>query len=185
MADLITKIEDAVRAKGRKGLAGIWLDEKGFVDAARKTRESGVKKLEAVSPYPVHGIDEAVGIPRSYIPYITFIAGISGCGFGVWFTWWTSAVDWAVNIGGKPMWSLAAFIPVIFECTILFAALVSVAAMIVINGLPKVDPPVIDPDLTSHKFAIFVPEDDPGFDTAKIEQLFRSLGAVDVKSTEF
>jgi hypothetical protein len=83
------------------------------------------------------------------------------------------------------MWSLAAFIPVIFECTILFAALTSVAAMIVINGLPKVDPPVIDPDLTSHKFALFIPGDAEGYNDAKIEQLFRSLGATEVKRTEF
>ena len=66
-------------------------------------------------------------------------------------------MDWPLNVGGKPMWSLAAFIPVIFECTILFSALSSVGAMIVINGLPKVDPPTIDPDLTSHKFALWIP----------------------------
>lgn len=83
------------------------------------------------------------------------------------------------------MWSLAAFIPVIFECVILFAALISVGSMIAINGLPKVNPPVIDPDLTSHKFALFVPENTQGFDMAKIEQHMRSLGAVDVRRTEF
>ncbi len=183
MADLITKIESLVRTRGQKGVAGIWTDEHELVEAARKTREAGIKKFEAISPYPIHGIDEAMKIPRSYIPYITFIAGLSGCTFGVWFTWWTSAVDWPLLIGGKPMWSLPAFIPVIFECTILIGALTTVASMLVINGLPKVDPPVIDPDLTSHKFALFVPESSG--DTAKIEQLFKSFGAKDVRRTEF
>jgi hypothetical protein len=105
--------------------------------------------------------------------------------FGIWLTWWTSVVDWPILIGGKPMWSFAAFIPVIFECTILLAALSSVAAMIYLNGLPKVDPPTIDPDLTSHKFALFVPHDDPSYDAKKVEELFRSLGASEVKASEF
>ena len=185
MADFISKIEDKLRCPGQKGVAGIWLDEHEFVTAAAKTRAAGFKKFEAISPYPLHGIDDAMDIPRSFIPYITFVAGLAGCAFGVWFTWWTSAVDWPLIIGGKPMWSLAAFIPVIFECTILFAALTSVGAMIVINGLPKVDPHIIDPDLTSHKFALFIPENDIGFDLAKVDQHLRSLGAVDVRRTEF
>lgn len=185
MADIFSKIESKLRCKGKKGIAGIWLDEHEFVEAAGKTRQAGYKKFEAISPYPLHGIDDAMGIERSFIPYITFIAGLTGCAFGVWFTWWVSVVDWPIIIGGKPMWSLAAFIPVIFECTILFAALASVAAMIILNGLPKIDPHVIDPDLTSHKFALFVPEDDHGFNATQLEQHFRSLGAVDVRSAEF
>lgn len=185
MADLIEQIEARLRCPGKKGLAAIWLDEHDFVKAAGKTREAGYKNFEAISPYPLHGIDDAIGLQRSFIPYITFVAGLAGCAFGVWFTWWTSASDWPLIIGGKPMWSLAAFIPVIFECTILFAALTSVGAMFFLNGLPKVDPPVIDPDLTSHKFALFVPENSAGFDAAKLEQHFRSHGAVEVKRTEF
>lgn len=185
MADLITRLESSVRAKGTPGIAGIWLEEEPFVHAARETYKAGHKNLEAISPYPLHGIDDAIGIPRSFIPWITFIAGTLGCTFGVWFTWWTSAVDWPINVGGKPMWSLAAFIPVIFECTILFAALSSVGAMIILNGLPKIDPPIIDPDLTSHKFGLFVPANAAGYDQAKLETLFRSLGATDVRKTEF
>ncbi|MEK6554535.1 MAG: DUF3341 domain-containing protein [Bdellovibrionota bacterium] len=185
MADLISKLEGAVRHRGSKGIAGIWLEEHAFVEAARKTYDAGNKNLEAISPFPLHGIDDAIGIPRSYIPWITFVFGTLGLIFGLWFTWWTSAVDWPINVGGKPMWSLAAFIPIIFECTILFAALSSVGAMIVINGLPKIDPPIIDPDLTSHKFALFIPESAQGYDAGKLEQLFKSLGASEVKRTEF
>jgi hypothetical protein len=185
MADLITRFENALRKPGKKGLAGIWTDEHQLVEAARKTREMGIKKFEAISPYPIHGIDEAMNIPRSFIPYITFAAGLAGCTFGVWFTWWTSAVDWPLVIGGKPLWSLAAFVPVIFECTILFAALTSVGAMIVLYCLPAIYQPTIYPVLTGHKFALFVPETEQGYDAAKLEQLFRSQGASDVRRTEF
>ena len=89
-------------------------------------------------PFPLHEVDEVIGIQRSFIPWVTFGFGTFGCLFGLWFTWWTSAVDWPINVGGKPMWSLAAFMPVIFELTILFAALSSVAALFFVCRFPKV-----------------------------------------------
>lgn len=180
---LIDTLEDLLRAKGQPGVAGIWEDEHEFVEAARKAKQAGHNNMEAISPYPLHGIDDAIGIPRSIIPWVTFTFGSLGCLFGIWFTWWTSTTDWPINVGGKPMWSLAAFIPVIFECTILLAALSSVAAMIGLNGLPKVDPPTIDPDLTCNKFALWIPS--ASADSAQVKQLFQSLGASDVKEAEF
>lgn len=182
---IIDKVIGLVRTKGTPGIAGIWLDEHKLVEAARKTRASGYTKFEAISPFPLHGIDDAMGIPFSFIPWVTFIAGLTGFSFGTWFTWWVSTTSWPIIIGGKPMWSLPAFVPVMFELTILFGALSSVGALLYICGLPKVDPPVIDPALTSHKFALFVPEDDTGYNAANVEQLFRELGAVEVKRTEF
>jgi hypothetical protein len=182
---IIDKVLGKISNKGTPGIAGIWLDEHKLVEAARKTREAGVKGFEAISPFPLHGIDEAMGIPFSFIPWVTFIFGLTGFAFGVWFTWWTSAVDWPTRIGGKPLWSIPAFVPIIFECTILFGALSSVGALIYMAGLPRVEPPVIDPDLSSHKFGLFVPQTAPGFDAAKVEQLFKQLGAAEVKRTEF
>ncbi|MBT4760798.1 MAG: DUF3341 domain-containing protein [Bdellovibrionaceae bacterium] len=172
-------------SNSKKIIAGIWDSEAGLIEAAKKAKAQGFDKLEAISPYPLHGIDEILEIPRSFIPYITFVMGLLGCAVGTWFTWYVAAYDWPLNIGGKPMWSLAAFIPVIFELTILFAALSSVGAMIVLNGLPKNNPPIIHPDLTSHLFALFVPEDDKNFNAEKIESLFKELGAQEVKHSEF
>lgn len=183
--DIIEKAIQCLRCPGKKGIAGIWTDEHKLVKAAAEARKSGLTKFEAISPFPLHDIDAAMGIPFSFIPWVTFIMGFTGFAFGTWFTWWASAQDWALIIGGKPFWSLPAFVPVMFECTILFAALSSVGALIVLCGLPKVDPPVIDPDLTSHKFALFVPEDDTGFNAANVEKMFKDMGAVEVKRTEF
>ncbi|MCB0342369.1 MAG: DUF3341 domain-containing protein [Pseudobdellovibrionaceae bacterium] len=185
MADLLATVQGLLRPKAKKGVAGIWLDEHALEKAAAQVRKAGFKKFEAISPFPLHGIDEAMGIGRSFIPWVTFTFGLLGCTFGLWFTWWTSAVDWPLIIGGKPMFSLPAFIPVIFECTILFAALSSVGTLIAVCGLPKVDPAIIDPDLTSHKFALFVPEDDSGFDVEKVKSLLKDLGADEVRSSEF
>ncbi len=183
--DIIEGIIQLVRPRGRRGVAGIWTDEHKLVVAARKVRESGFRRFEAITPFPVHGIDEAMNIPLSYIPWITFIFGLLGASFGTWFTWWTFCVNWPINIGGKPFFSFPAYIPIIFECTILFGALSSVGALFVICGLPAVEPPIIDPDLTSHKFALFIPEGENGFDAAKLEKLLRDLGANEIKHTEF
>lgn len=172
-------------AKYTKGIAGIWEEEHLILKAASKTREAGFSKFEVISAYPVHGMEEACGIKRSWIPYVTFTMGFVGLMFGLLLTWWTSAVDWAVNVGGKPFFSLPAFIPIMFELTILLAALSSVAALFYACGIPRMDPPSIDPDLTSHKFAVFIPYNDMGYDESKIEKMFKELGATEVKKTEY
>lgn len=185
MLKLLDKVEALLRAKTVNGTAGIWTDEHDLVEAAKKVKEAGFTMTEAISPFPLHGIDDAMGIPRSWIPWVTFTFGLLGCSFGTWFTWWTSAVNYPLVIAGKPFWSLPAFIPIIFECTILFAALSSVGALIAVCGLPKVNPPIIDPDLTCSKFALFIPETDKAYNASKIEELFKSLGAESVRQSEF
>ena len=163
------------------GLAGIWLEEHATVHAARAVKQMGSDKVEAITPYPVHGMEDALQIKRSWIPYVTFIGALSGLSLGLLITWYTSVVSWPINVGGKPAFSLPAFIPILFELTILLAALSSVGALFYIVGIPRKDPPVIDPDLTSHKFAIFIPEDDLIYNEAKLTQALKDLGASEVK----
>ncbi len=169
------------KAKKIGGIAGIFLSEDVVVNAARKVRESGFTKFDAISPYPIHAMEEACGIKRSPIPYVTFGAGVIGLLAGLSLTYYTSVVDWAINIGGKPMFSLPAFIPIVFELTVLFAALSSVGAFFYLCGMPKGDVPTIDPDLTCHKFAIFIPENEVGYNSERVELLLKDLGAVEIK----
>jgi hypothetical protein len=168
-------------AKMMGGVAGIWLDDHELVKAAAKVRDAGYKKFDAITPFPVHGLEEAIGIKRSVIPWVTFFAALTGLACALALEFWCSAIDWPINVGGKPFFSGPAFVPIMFELTVLFAALASVAALIILTRLPKVDPPLIDPDLTSHKFAIFIPENDVNYDAARAEQLLKSLGAQSVK----
>jgi hypothetical protein len=171
-------------AKLMSGLAAIFTEEHLILEAARKSRDLGMTKFEAISPYPVHGMEEACGIKRSPIPYVTFVAGSTGLLSALALVWYTSVYDWPINVGGKPPFSLPAFIPIMFELTVLFAALCSVGALFYFTNMPKVDPPTIDPDLTSHKFAIFVPENETGFEMKKLETFYKSLGAESVKKVE-
>ncbi len=169
------------KAKKIGGIAGIFLSEDVVVNAARKVRESGFTKFDAISPYPIHAMEEACGIKRSPIPYVTFGAGVIGLLAGLSLTYYTSVVDWAINIGGKPMFSLPAFIPIVFELTVLFAALSSVGAFFYLCGMPKGDVPTIDPYLKCHKFAIFIPENEVGYNSERVELLLKDLGAVEIK----
>ena len=168
-------------AKRQSGVAGIFSDDQKILQAAEKMRLAGYKKFDAITPFPVHGMEEAVGIKRSGIPYVTFIAGVLGLASGLYLQYWTSAVSWAINVGGKPFFSIPAFIPVTFELTILFAALFSVGTMFFLNGLPMVNPPIIDPDLTCHKFALWVPENEEGYSVEKVEAFLKELGAEEIK----
>ncbi len=173
------------KSKWKNGIAAIFDSEEQILKAAKKTKDMGFTKFDAITPYPVHGMEEACGIKRSWIPYVTFIAASVGLLSALLLTWWTSAVDWALNVGGKPFFSLPAFIPIMFELTVLFAALSSVGALFYACGLPKIDPPILHPDLTCSKFGIFIPQDDTGYDEGKITEMFKSLGALEIKKAEF
>ena len=171
------------RYKAQKGTAGIWDKEAEFLKAVESVYKESKFKPIAVTPYPVHGLEELTATPRSWIPWVALIGGASGCLFGLWFTWWTSAVDWPLIVGGKPFWSLPAFIPIIFELTILFSAFGSIGALFYACGIPHIEPPVIDKDLTCHKFALFISEKDA--DTKSAKSLFEKVKANQIKETEF
>lgn len=168
-------------AKRVSGVVGIWSDDHDLLEAAKKMKAAGYQHFDAITPFPVHGMEEAIGVERSMIPWVTFFAGLIGGCLGMLLQWWTSAVNWPTIVGGKPMFSWPAFVPVTFELTILFAALSSVGTMFYLNNLPQIDPPVIDPDLTSHKFALWIPETEPGYTPEKVESFLKELGAEDVR----
>jgi hypothetical protein len=171
-------------AKYQSGMAAIFTTEEAFLNAAKATYGAGFRKFDAISPYPVHGMEEACHIKRSWIPYVAMVMGLIGLTSGLAFTYWTSVVNWPINVGGKPFFSLPAFIPIMFELTILLAALSAVVSLFIATGLPRIDPPTIDPDLTCHKFAIFIPQNDSGYNESKIEDMFRTLGASEIKKAQ-
>lgn len=161
------------------GIVGFFKDDDALLAAAKKTYAAGYRNFDTLTPFPIHGMDAAMGLKPSFIPWFTFISGLIGCAFGLGMQWWTHSVSWALNIGGKPLFSLPAYIPIIFETTVLFGALITVGGMFYVCGLPRINPPIIDPDITCHKFALFIPETDKGYD--KAQDFLKSLGASDVR----
>lgn len=159
-------------------VVAIFDDPQALLSAGKKARERGFKNLDAFLPYPVHGINEALGIGRSWVPWATLAAGISGGSLGFLFMAWTSAVDWPLNVGGKPFISWPAFIPITFECTVLFAGLATMLALWTACRLPRHNPKVLDPRLTDDRFALVIPYAGNGVEE---EKLLKEAGALDVK----
>ncbi len=156
--------------------------------ACKKVNSMGYKKWDSHTPFPVHGLDKAMGVRASIIPWFVLIAGCIGGVSGIILTIWTSAYDYPLNIAGKPLLSVPAFIPVIFEMVILFSALTAVFGMFFINGLPRYNHPLFSNDdfkkATDDKFYISIESIDPIFDEGKTKMLLTSLGATNVHTLE-
>ncbi|MCI0406500.1 MAG: DUF3341 domain-containing protein [candidate division Zixibacteria bacterium] len=157
---------------------GFFDDPEELLKAGNAARARGFKNLDAFIPYPVHGINEALGIKRSWIPWVTLGAGITGGGLAFLFMSWTSAVDWPLNVGGKPYISWPAFIPITFECTVLFAGLATMFALWAACRLPQANPKVLDLRITDDRFALVVPIAGTG---AEEERFLREAGALNVQ----
>lgn len=138
-----------------------------LVRAARDVRELGYRRFDTFTPYPVHGIDSAMGIRPTRLPWLVAAAGLVGCVTGVLLQWWTNAHDYPWIVSGKPLWSVPANIPIIFELTVLFSAITAVVGMLVRNGLPHPSHPL---DLkqrfsrvTDDRFFLLIEASDPKF----------------------
>ena len=104
------------------GMIGLFDDPDSLITAAEAARDAGYTKWDCHTPYPVHGLDDAMGLKPSPMPYITLIAGFIGAGLAMYMMYWMSAVDYPIRIGGKEYFSWPAFIPITFEGFVLFAA---------------------------------------------------------------
>jgi mono/diheme cytochrome c family protein len=153
-----------------------------LIAACERVRDAGLRNWDSITPFPVHGIDEAMGIKQSILPWIVLGAGLTGGSLGLLLQWFTNAYDYPFLISGKPMFSLPANIPVTFETTVLFSAFTAFGAMMALNLLPAFYNPLFrHPRMArfaSDRFAIVIEAKDPLFDRERIEKLLRGAGAV-------
>ncbi|QDV22305.1 quinol:electron acceptor oxidoreductase subunit ActD [Aureliella helgolandensis] len=160
-------------------------DENHLLDAARRVRDSGYTRTDAFTPFPLHGIDEALGIKPTVLPWFTLCAGATGTTVALLMQWWMNAVDYPYIISGKPFASWPAFIPVTFELTVLFSAFTTVFAMFGLNGLPKFSNPVFaNPRfdrVTDDRFFLWIDSRDKYFNSDKAKALLEDTQAVIVE----
>lgn len=114
-----------------KGLAAEFSQVPGLLAAAEKVRDEGFEHWDVHTPFPVHGLNDAMGLRMTRLPWVTMVCGATGCLAGLLMQWWMNAHDYQLIVSGKPMWSLPANIPVAFELTILFAAIGTFIGMLI------------------------------------------------------
>ena len=159
-----------------------------LIQAVRSARASGYRRMDAYTPFPVEDLAEELGFHHTALPLIVLIGGIVGCAGGFFLQYWISALDYPLNVGGKPFHSWPAFIPVTFECTILVAALSAVLGMLALNGLPQPYHPVFNVPrfalASRNRFFLVIEARDAKFDLDKTRQFLESLKPREVSTVE-
>jgi hypothetical protein len=147
--------------------------------ATRAAHEAGYRKMDAYSPYPIQGLAEAIGFHRTRLPLVILVGGIMGCVGGFGLQYWCAAVDYPVNVGGRPLNSWPMFIPITFELTVLCAALAAVIGLFVLNRLPMPYHPVFNIArfalATRDRFFLCIEATDPKFDLLMTRQFLDRL----------
>ena len=170
------------------GVMGEFSEPADLVDAGRKIREMGYTKLDAMTPFPVHGIDDAIGIPESKLGWMVIWCSAAGAATALLLIWWVGAINYPLVIGGKPLFDFSYSIPVTFELTILFSAFGAFLGMFGFNGLPKLyHPSFKHPSAyraSDDRFLLIIEADDPKFDPQKTVEHLESVGAAAVEVVE-
>lgn len=159
-----------------------------LLKAAAGVRDAGYKKFDAHSPFPIHGMDKAMGLGQSLLGFVVFGGAVTGCLAGYLMQWWMGGVDYPLDISGKPFFALEPSIPIMFELTILFAALAAVFGMFALNRLPRPYNPLFYSkrflQVSDDGFFLHIEQKDPQFNETNCRQLLEKLGAVHVEVIE-
>lgn len=160
-------------------LVYLFESEEDFMGAVLSARERDLKIIDTFTPYAVHGLDKALRIPPTRLTWACFIFGLLGIVLMTWFQFWVSAVDWPINVGGKPWNSLPAFVPAIFEMMVLFGGVGMVIAFLVTRGLiPGRQVKMVASDVTDDKFAMVIEKADASYDTDALREYFERFNVV-------
>jgi hypothetical protein len=170
------------------GLMAEFDSAQALVDAANGVRAAGYTRADAYSPFPIHGLAEALGFRERHVAPIVLGAGIMGALAGYGLEYWTQVIDFPMNIGGRPFHAWVSFIPPAFETTILFAAFSAVIGMLVLNGLPQPYHPVFNvarfERASQDGFFLAIEASDPKFDAEATKQFLSSLHPREVVTVE-
>jgi hypothetical protein len=173
---------------GLHGLIAEFDSAEAVVAAARRAREAGYRRMDGYTPFPVEPLWEALGHHSSRLPYMVLAGGVLGLLGGFALQYWVSAVDYPLNVGGRPLNSWPSFIPITFETTVLLAAFTAVFGMLALNGLPRPYHPVFNAErfqlASRDRYFLCIEADDPRFDREATAAFLRTLNPTEVMDVE-
>ena len=170
-----------ITAMNKKFVLGIYDDEDVLLTAIENIRAAGTKIYDVFSPYPVHGIDDVLGIKRSRLPIVAFFCGLFGTSFALWMQIWMLGFDWPMIIGGKDFFALPNWIPIAFEGTVLFTAFGLVSTFCISNDLwPGNKTLPLDIRTTDDKFVMAINLDKNKVSADDIKKALKESGAIEV-----
>ena len=168
-----------------EGILARFDDVDSLLTAAERIKEAGYRRFDCHSPFPIHGMDAAMGLKRSPLGWIVGLAGLVGTSGGLALQWWTSSVAYPLVISGKPFFSFQAYLPVTFALGVLLGAVTALGSMLALNGLPRLFHPVFYSDnfarASDDGFFVSIESGDPLFDAEKTSAFLVTLGGKDVE----
>lgn len=179
---MVAQVE-GIMAKERKLFIGVFDTEEKLLAATKQASGSGLSIYDCYTPYAVHGLDQAMGMPQTRMPWVSLLCGVTGLATAIGLQVWTSAVDWPINVGGKPFVSIPAFVPISFELTVLFTGLGSVGFFLLYRNLK---PTLGHVDMsgegaTIDKFILAIDSGAGTFSEAQVRQMMTAQGALESK----
>lgn len=156
-----------------------------ILHAAAMVRDAGYRKWDVFTPFPVHGMDEAMGLRNSKVGWFSFCGGVTGFTTGMLMIWWMNAWDYPITVGGKPLFSPIFAFPVSYELTILLGSFGSLFGMLILNRLPRLYNPLFRSTrfhlVTHDRFFIAIEAADPKFSDADTRKLLESAGSIHIE----
>jgi hypothetical protein len=170
------------------GLVAAFDTTPDFYHACEQVRDAGFSQWDAITSFPIHGLDAAMGVRRSKVPRFSLVGGLTGFCTGMSLIWWTGASEYPLIVGGKPYFSPMFAFPISYELTILFTAFATIIGMFVLNKLPMHYHPVMKAPqfvrASDDRFYIVIEANDPKFNPAQTRALLQQIGGKDIAEIE-
>jgi len=170
------------------GVLGEFETPEELLRAARRAREAGYRRMDASTPFPIHGLSDAMAFRPTKLPLVVLAGGLVGCATALLMMWFSATIHYPINVAGKPLASWPMFVPITFELTVLFAAFSAVFGMLGMNGLPMPYHPIFNAPrfafASRDRFFLCIESRDPKFREDEVKAFLAGLGAHDVEAVE-